>query len=127
VNPTLRWNLVGTVVVIISVASAACAGPTPTGGGQPSSGVSGDLVYIGGPAASAATSPHLEPGSVTALTPDGVNRAGSTFSEGEGFTLYLDPGTYRLVSKSGDAKCPEATVTVVADRFETIRIRCSVK
>ena len=123
----MRWNLVGIAVVIISVASPACGGPSPTGGRQPSSGVSGDLVYIGGPAASAATSPHLEPGKVTAFTLDGAIRADSGFSEGKGFTLYLEPGTYRLVSKSGDARCPAVTVTVVADRFEIIRIRCAVR
>jgi hypothetical protein len=32
------------------------------------------------------------------------------------------PGTYRLVSKSGDASCPARTVTVLPGRYETVRI-----
>jgi hypothetical protein len=89
--------------------------------------VAGDLVYIGGPAASAATSPTPSPTRVTAFTLDGAIAASAHFSEGKSFTLFLEPGTYRLVSKSGGARCPAVTVTVVADRFESIRIRCNVK
>jgi hypothetical protein len=102
-------------------------GTSPIGGGQPSSGVSGDLVYIGGPAASSTTSPTPSPTSVTAFTLDGAIAASAHFSEGKSFTLYIEPGTYRLVSKSGGARCPAMTVAVVADRFETIRIHCNIK
>jgi hypothetical protein len=127
VTSTLRRSLVGVAAVIISVACTDCAGTSPIGGGRPSSGVSGDLVYIGGAAASSTTSPTPRPTSVTAFTLDGAIAASAHFSEGKSFTLYIEPGTYRLVSKSGGARCPAVTVTVVADRFETIRIRCNVK
>jgi hypothetical protein len=126
VTSTTRRNLVG-VVALIGVACTACAGTSPIGGSQPSSGVSGDLVYVGGPGASPASSPHFEPGEVTAFALDGTEAAGGHFPEGKGFSLPLEPGTYRLVSKSGDARCPAVTVTVVPDRYQTVRIHCSVK
>jgi hypothetical protein len=58
---------------------------------------------------------------------DGRRVALSYFHEGQSYLLRLSPGTYRLVAKSGDAACPDSTVTIVARRFQTVDIRCSVK
>jgi hypothetical protein len=96
-----------------------------TGLVPPMSGVRGDLTYVGG--LSRSTSHHREPGVVSAYTQDGQRVALSYFHEGQGYLLRLSPGIYRLVAKSGDAACPDSTVTVVTHRFETIDIRCSVK
>ena len=105
-----------------------CAWPagayaTPTS----SSGVKGDLTYVGGPALSSPASPHLEGGSVLAYTRGGYERGAIYFPEGQGFLLPLLPGTYRLVATSGDASCPSRTVTVESDRYEALRIRCDIK
>lgn len=90
------------------------------------SGIKGDLVYSGGPASSSA-SPVLEPGSVIAYAEDGTQKAGTTFAQGQGFSLSLPPGTYKLVATSGSAYCPSQNVTVASGGFQSVRITCSVK
>jgi hypothetical protein len=89
------------------------------------SGIKGQVTYVGGPAQQA--SHHLESGTASAYTQDGRRVAISHWPEGQGYLLRLSPGTYRLVATSGDAMCPEITVTVIANQFETVPIRCSVK
>jgi hypothetical protein len=97
--------------------AVACSQP-------PSSGVRGDLRYVGGPAPG--NSKHLEPGRVVAYTTEGGEAGAAEFVEGSGFELVLAAGTYVLVPSSGDAICPHTTVTVSEDRYETVHFRCSV-
>ena len=126
----MRWILV--VVTSLMIALGACtqsSTPMSVGLAPPSrsSGVLGDITYVGGPGPASPAALRLRPGSVTAFTPGGVQRAVAVFAEGHGFSIPLAPGTYRLVSKSGDARCPARTVTVLPGGYETVRIRCSVK
>jgi hypothetical protein len=92
----------------------------------PTSGVRGDLTYVGGPNPSALFGVP-QPGRVVAYGQDGVEADSADFRPGEGFTLSLAPGTYRLAATSGDADCRPKTITVVPDTYETVRVRCSVK
>jgi hypothetical protein len=62
-----------------------------------------------------------------AIAQDGEIVGRVMFPEGEGFSIALDPGTYRLDAFSGDVRCPDTTVTVLVERYEIVRIRCSVK
>jgi hypothetical protein len=110
----IRRSVVLTLLLALAV---ACGQP-------PSSGVRGDLRYVGGPAPG--NSKHLEPGRVVAYTTEGGEAAAAEFVEGSGFELVLAAGTYVLIPSSGDAMCPHTTVTVSEDRYETVHFRCSV-
>jgi len=90
----------------------------------PKSGISGSLTYVGGPPPG--TSDHPEPGELVVYSQDGAEVAHASFAEGEGFSIPLTPGTYRVVPKSGDAGCSELTVDVMADQFVDLPIKCSV-
>jgi hypothetical protein len=89
------------------------------------SGITGSLTYVGGPASG--VSKHREPGEVVVYSTEGEEVAHTSFAEGDGFSISLNPGTYRLVPSSGDADCSELTVDVVTDRFVDVQIKCSVK
>jgi hypothetical protein len=90
---------------------------------RPASGVTGDLRYVGGPTGG----PYgLESGRLVAYSEDGQGAGSVDFAEGERFRLALAPGTYRLVFMSGDASCPERSVTVSPNTFETVSVRCGV-
>ncbi len=89
------------------------------------SGIGGSLSYIGGPAPG--TSSQREPGELVVYSQDGMEVARTSFGEGEGFLIPLEPGTYRVAPTSGDADCPELTVDVVADQVGDVPITCGVK
>jgi len=57
---------------------------------------------------------------------DGTLVGGASF-DARGFSIPVEPGTYRLTAKSGDASCRDQTVTVTADRYETVTIRCDIR
>ncbi len=127
----MRRMLVGVVAALALTACTNSTVPGPPGGSQAtptsSTGVKGDLTYVGGPALSSPASLQLEGGSVLAYTQDGSERGATEFPEGQGFVLPLAPGTYRLVAISGDASCPSRSVTVESDRYEAVRIRCDIR
>ena len=90
----------------------------------PKSGITGSLTYVGGPAPGVSNRP--EPGEVVVYSQEGAEVARASFAEGEGFSIPLRPGTYRVVPDSGDAGCSELTVDVVEDQFVDLPITCSV-
>jgi hypothetical protein len=90
----------------------------------PSSGIRGDLRYVGGPAPG--NSKHLEPGRVVVYDIGGGEAGSADFAEGYGFDLPLAPGTYVVIPSSGDAGCPHRTITIAADQYETVHFKCSV-
>jgi hypothetical protein len=92
---------------------------------KPPSGVRGDLVYLGGPNPRAIRN-HPEPGEVVAWTRTGHRVASVSFGEDEGFQLALDPGTYELVPRSGDARCQSMEVSVPSAGYVDIRFQCGV-
>ncbi len=92
-----------------------------------SSGVKGDLSYVGGPPLVSPIARHLEPGDVVAIAEDGTQAGEILFPEGQVFWLSLPPGEYQLVATSGDAQCPDSRVTVSPNGYETAHIRCDVK
>jgi hypothetical protein len=95
---------------------AACSQAAP-------SGIEGDLQYVGGPTGG----PYgPESGSVVAYSDSGDEAGSVDFGEGERFRLSLTPGTYRLVYESGDAGCPEKTVTVEEGTFVDASVECDV-
>jgi hypothetical protein len=70
----------------------------------------------------------LEPGDVVAFAEDGTQAGAIHFPEGQGLSLSLPPGEYRLVATSGDARCPDRTwVTVSPNSYETVHIHRDVK
>ncbi len=92
-----------------------------------SSGVKGDLSFVGGPLVASPTARLLRPGDVVAFAEDGTEAGAIHFSEGQGFSLSLPPGRYRLVATSGDARCPDGIkVTVLPNDYKIVRIRCDV-
>ncbi len=117
-----RFVLVCIALLIVTLASASCTRDA-------TSGVRGDLVYIGGPppVSASAASPHLEPGSVTVFDTGGKQVASASFEEGRGFSIVLPPGSYRLVPHSGDAQCVPRPVSVEPDAITTIRVSCDVR
>jgi hypothetical protein len=122
----MRWILVAAVAVSVMT---ACTDSTTS-----SSGISGDLIFVGGgqiiPTSSIPWSPappHLYPGSVIAYAEDGTQRGSVSFPDGQGFSLSLAPGTYRLVPTSGDAFCRPRNVTVIGGWYETVRLTCDRK
>jgi hypothetical protein len=122
-------------LVVVLLLAASCTGnestPVPSSTYNASttlsSGVKGDLSYVGGPSVVSPAARHLEPGGVVAFADDGTQAGAIHFSEGQGLSLSLPPGEYRLVATSGDARCPDGIkVTVSPNRFETVHIRCDV-
>jgi hypothetical protein len=112
--------------------AASCTGnesrPTYNASTTLSSGVKGDLSYVGGPLVVSPTARHLEPGDVVAFAQDGTQAGAIHFPEGQGFSLSLPPGEYGLVATSGDARCPDRLrVTVSPNSYEAVHIRCDVK
>ena len=61
-----------------------------------SSGVKGDLSYVGGPPLVSPIARHLEPGDVVAIAEDGTQAGRILFPEGQGFWLSLRPGSISL-------------------------------
>ena len=90
----------------------------------PTSGIRGDLTYVGGPAPG--HSNQLEPGRVVAYASGGGEAGSADFAEGVGFQLALPPDTYVLVASSGDAICPHKTITIVDEQYETVHFKCGV-
>ena len=101
-------------LLVVTIVVAGCT--------SPNSGIRGDLRYVGGPT----IGPHPAPGHVIAYSADGSEAATADFGEGKSFDISLEPGTYRLVFTSGDAQCPDKTVTVGPDTFEIVRELCDV-
>src|SRR5439155_2121708 len=106
----------------------ACTGTTTS-----SSGISGDLTFAGGgEVISTSRTPwssaplHLQPGSVIAYAEDGTQRGSVSFPAGQGFSLSLAPGTYRLIpmSSGSDAVCLPRNVIVIGGWYETVRLIC---
>jgi len=109
----------------------ACTGTTTS-----SSGISGDLTFAGGgEVISTSRTPwssaplHLQPGSVIAYAEDGTQRGSVSFPAGQGFSLSLAPGTYRLIpmSSGSDAVCLPRNVIVIGGWYETVRLTCFIK
>jgi hypothetical protein len=126
-------RVVTSVLLLIASActTANTSQPTSTrsvvgiSGPWSSSGVRGELTYVGGPRQNIQ---HLEPGRVSAFsTDDGLRWGEAVFTSGHGFNLGLPAGTYRLLSKSGDAMCPVTTVRVAPNRFTSVTISCSIR
>ena len=107
--------------------STPVASSTYNASTAPSSGVKGDLSYVGGPPLVSPIARHLEPGDVVAIAEDGTQAGEILFPEGQVFWLSLPPGEYQLVATSGDAQCPDSRVTVSPNSYETVHIRCDVK
>jgi hypothetical protein len=123
------------VLVLALLLAASCTGNEATPASSMydasttlSSGVKGDLSYVGGPLVVSPAARHLEPGDVIAFAEDGTRVGEVHFPEGQGFSLSLPPGEYRLVATSGDAQCPDRTrVLVSPNSFETVHIHCDVR
>ena len=88
------------------------------------SGITGKLTYAGGPPG--LNSNHGEPGEVVVYLQDGEELARASFGEGDGFSIPLSPGTYRVLPTSGDADCQELTVNVAPGEFQPLSVVCSV-
>jgi hypothetical protein len=63
---------------------------------------------------------------VVAYNVDGGEAGSAAFTQGHGFELPLAPGTYVIIPSSGDASCPHQTITITADRYETLHVKCGV-
>jgi len=88
------------------------------------SGIAGNLTYAGGPPG--LSSNHGEPGEVVVYLQDGEEVARASFGEGDGFSISLSPGTYRVLPRSGDADCQELTVNIAPGEFQPLSVVCSV-
>jgi hypothetical protein len=113
--------ILASLAVVLSLAGCTRSAPP-----SESSGVRGDLSYVGGPLVASPSSPRSEPGYVSAYAGD--RPAGTIHvASGQGFSLPLPPGRYTLVPRSGDAHCRERMITVVPNRYETVHLLCDVK
>jgi hypothetical protein len=57
---------------------------------------------------------------------DGSEAGSAHFENATEFVIGLEPGTYRLVAKRGDALCRDQTVTVTTDACESVTVGCDV-
>jgi hypothetical protein len=110
--------LIGTPFIVAARNSVAIAE------NKKASGITGSLRYLGGPPPGHPRG--NEPGVLVAYSADGAEAGSASWQEGQGFFVALDAGTYRIVASSGDAHCPEQTVTVVSGQFVNLRINCDV-
>ena len=117
--PVVLLPLLGTGIELTPVPSSTYSAPTTL-----SSGVKGDLSYVGGPPLVSPIARHLEPGDVVAIAEDGTQAGRILFPEGQGFWLSLPPGEYQLVATSGDAQCPDSWVTVSPKSYRTVHLLC---
>jgi hypothetical protein len=123
-TPTRYLVFLGGIVFILVVGLIASRWLAPS---APSSGVKGSVVYVGGPPD--VTVPRSAgPGEVRVYATDGALVGDAHLPDSlTGFFIPVEPGDYRLVVTSGDARCPDQSVTITADRYETVRVRCDVK
>ena len=92
------------VVVSVLCLSLLAIGTTVVPGEQGGhAGISGSITYNGGPPPG--VSDAREPGEVVVYDGDGSEVARQAVQAGDGFGFTLDPGTYGLVTTSGDARC----------------------
>jgi len=120
----MKWKTLA--VMLAAIATVACASESDVldTAVPHTSGIRGDLVYSGGPYPG--VSHHREPGQVTVLNSTGSEVDSETWGEGGGFLLTLPAGTYRLVSESGDARCPDHEVVVEPDSISVVHLTCEV-
>jgi hypothetical protein len=88
-------------------------------------GISGSITYNGGPAPG--VSDAREPGEVVVYDEDGSEVARQSVQARDGFGFTLDPGTYRLVTTSGDASCKDIPLTLTDGQFVDMVVTCDVK
>jgi hypothetical protein len=131
-----RERLVAAIVIavgLLAVAALLVVGNTAhdtetwrpqTTGTDPTTGIIGKLTYSGGPPPGLST--HAEPGEVVVYPLGGGVVASVSVQEGDGFSIPLDPGTWRVSATSGDADCQDITVNVRANRLTDASIVCSV-
>jgi hypothetical protein len=84
----------------------------------------GAIVYSGGPAPGVSDRP--QPGHVRVLHAGRVVDTAHV-REGHRFSFRLKPRRYRLVIKSGDARCPKKRVAVHASHVTHVRVTCDVR
>ncbi len=127
----MRWRVLVAAAASVIALTACTGSSTNQSGGLPispplpgpSSGVKGQLNYIGGPTGG----PYLlEAGTVNFVPIQGGHGSVARFPQGKGFSIPLPPGTYRLIGKSGDAVCRSRTVKVLPGRYTTVTIVCGV-
>jgi hypothetical protein len=92
--------------------------------GDGSAGISGSIFYNGGPAPG--VSDGREPGEVVVYDEDGSEVDRQTVQAGDGFGFTLDPGSYRLVTTSGDASCTNIRITLTDGQFVEMAVTCDI-
>jgi hypothetical protein len=105
--------LVGLVLVI--------TGSCSRGG---NAGIGGSIIYNGGPPPGVH---DREPGEVVVYDEGGSEVARQSVQEGDGFGFTLYPGSYRLVTTSGDASCKDMPFTLTDGQFVDMVVTCDVK
>ena len=88
-------------------------------------GIGGSIIYKGGPAPGVGD--RREPGEVVVYDEGGSEVARQSVPERDGFGFTLDPGTYRLVTTSGDADCKDIPFTLTDGQFVDVIVTCDVK
>jgi hypothetical protein len=90
-----------------------------------SAGISGSITYTSGPA------PEMgdgrQPGEVVVYDEDGSEVSRQSVQARDGFGFTLDPGTYRLVTTSGDASCKDIPFMLTEGQFVDMVVTCDVK
>jgi hypothetical protein len=115
----------GLAVMLSAIAAIACTSEPRLDTAVPhATGIRGDLVYVGGPYPG--VSHHREPGRVTVFNSSGNEVDSETWGESGRFLIILPAGTYRLVSESGDARCPDKEVEVEPNSISVIHLTCEV-
>jgi hypothetical protein len=88
-------------------------------------GIAGSITYKGGPAPGVGGG--REPGEVVVYDEHGSEVARQSVQARDGFGFTLDPGTYRLVTTSGDASCKDTPFTLTDGQFVDMVFTCDVK
>jgi hypothetical protein len=119
---SMRVWVVAAVICLSLLAIGAAVLLGERGG---SAGIGGSITYNGGPLPGAGDG--REPGEVVVYDENGSEVARQTVEARDGFGFTLEPGTYRLVTTSGDASCKDTTIRLTDGQFVDMVVTCDVR
>jgi hypothetical protein len=111
------------IAAVICVSALAIGATVILGERGGTAGISGSITYHGGPPPGVR---GREPGEVVVYDENGSEVGRQTVQAGDGFGFTLDPGTYRLVTTSGDASCTNIRITLTDGQFVEMAVTCGV-
>lgn len=124
IRRTLRIAIFVTITWI-PIAGCGSVGSKPNPPGCHCAIITGGIRLSGGPVGPPGVQGYVS-GEVK-LVYNGNTVAKTTTRDSQSFTFAVDPGTYDVVARNGNADCHAGSVTAVANKTVTYVAICSVK